>query len=97
MKSQGAARPRLSCSGAALGAACLAPKPLPPRSWREARTGDLVWAREYFVPWVVRRLRHRSSGDGITPKRPTPGPVFGPGVPLGSGEGPLGTEDAVRQ
>jgi lysophospholipase L1-like esterase len=72
----------------------LAPKPLPPRSWREARTGDLVWAREYFVPWVVRRLRNRSSGDGITAKRPTPGPVFGPGMPLGSGEGPLATEDS---
>ena len=75
----------------------LQPKPLPPRTWREARSGDLVWAREYFVPWVLRRLRHQSSGDGILPKRPTPGPVFGPGVPLGSGEGPLGTTEAVRR
>ncbi|QOT17686.1 SGNH/GDSL hydrolase family protein [Paenarthrobacter sp. YJN-5] len=58
----------------------MAPKPLPPRTWREARSSDLVWAREYFVPWVIRRLRHQSSGDGITPKRPTPGPVFGPDV-----------------
>jgi lysophospholipase L1-like esterase len=74
----------------------LSPKPLPQRSWREARSGDLVWAREYFVPWVVRRLRHRSSGDGVTAKRPLAGPVFGPGVPLGSGEGPPGAEDAVR-
>ncbi|WP_320538294.1 SGNH/GDSL hydrolase family protein [Pseudarthrobacter sp. IC2-21] len=73
------------------------PKPLPPRTWREARSGDLVWAREYFVPWVVRRLRNRSSGDGITAKRPTPGPVFGPGVPLGSGEGPLGTATGARR
>jgi hypothetical protein len=46
---------------------------------------------------VVRRLRRRSSGDGITPKRPTPGPVFGPGVPLGSGEGPMGLSDPVPQ
>ena len=75
----------------------LQPKPLQPRTWREARSGDLVWAREYFVPWVLRRLRHQSSGDGILPKRPTPGPVFGPGVPLGSGEGPLGTTEAVRR
>ncbi|VXC63655.1 GDSL-like Lipase/Acylhydrolase family protein [Arthrobacter sp. 9AX] len=75
----------------------LQPKPLPARSWREARSGDLVWAREYFVPWVLRRLRHQSSGDGILPKRPTPGPVFGPGVPLGSGEGPLGTTEAARR
>lgn len=74
----------------------LSPKPLPQRSWREARSGDLVWAREYFVPWVVRRLRHRSSGDGITAKRPLPGPVFGPGVPLGSGEGPPGAGEPVR-
>ncbi len=75
----------------------LQPKPLPSRTWREARSGDLVWAREYFVPWVLRRLRHQSSGDGIMPKRPTPGPVFGPGVPLGSGEGPLGTTEAARR
>jgi lysophospholipase L1-like esterase len=74
----------------------LSPKPLPPRSWREARSGDLVWAREHFVPWVVRRLRHRSSGDGVTAKRPLPGPVFGPGVPLGSGEGPPGAQEPVR-
>ena len=51
----------------------LSPKPLPQRSWREARSGDLVWAKEYFVPWVVRRLRHRSSGDGVTAKRPLAG------------------------
>ena len=75
----------------------LQPKPLPSRTWREARSGDLVWAREYFVPWMLRRLRHQSSGDGIMPKRPTPGPVFGPGVPLGSGEGPLGTTEAARR
>jgi lysophospholipase L1-like esterase len=75
----------------------LQPKPLPARTWREARSGDLVWAREYFVPWVLRRLRHQSSGDGILPKRPTPGPVFGPGVPLGSGEGPLGTTEPARR
>ncbi|WP_411376420.1 SGNH/GDSL hydrolase family protein [Arthrobacter sp. MPF02] len=75
----------------------LQPKPLPPRTWREARSGDLVWAREYFVPWVLRRLRHQSSGDGITAKRPTPGPVFGPGVPLGSGEGPLGSAETARR
>ncbi|MGF9647448.1 SGNH/GDSL hydrolase family protein [Pseudarthrobacter oxydans] len=75
----------------------LQPKPLPPRTWREARSGDLVWAREYFVPWVLRRLRHQSSGDGITAKRPTPGPIFGPGVPLGSGEGPPGTAEPARR
>ena len=29
------------------------------------------WAREYFAPWILRRLRRRSSGDGVDPKRPT--------------------------
>ena len=48
------------------------PEPLPAVSWRRARTEDLVWAREYLVPWVLRRLRHQSSGDNITAKRPEP-------------------------
>ena len=68
----------------------LSPKPLPQRSWREARSGDLVWAREYFVPWVVRRLRHRSSGDGVTAKRPLAGPGVRPRRSAGLGRGPAG-------
>jgi lysophospholipase L1-like esterase len=46
------------------------PEPLPPRSWRRARVDDIGWAREYFVPWVLRRVRHRSSGDNVVAKRP---------------------------
>ncbi len=46
------------------------PEPLPVRRWREARAEDLGWAREYLVPWVLRRVRHQSSGDNVTPKRP---------------------------
>ena len=46
------------------------PEPLPVRRWREARTEDMVWAREFLMPWVLRRVRHQSSGDSITPKRP---------------------------
>jgi lysophospholipase L1-like esterase len=47
--------------------------PLPPlpelrRSARMLR--DMRWARAYLAPWVVRRLRGRSSGDDITAKRP---------------------------
>jgi lysophospholipase L1-like esterase len=61
------------------------PEPLPAPRWRAARSEDLVWAREFFVPWVLRRIRHRSSGDGISAKRPTAGPVFGPGMPPGAG------------
>ncbi|MCR2811972.1 SGNH/GDSL hydrolase family protein [Microbacterium sp. zg.Y1090] len=46
------------------------PEPLPRRTWRAARANDLVWAREYLVPWVLRRVRNQSSGDHITAKRP---------------------------
>ncbi|PPF85538.1 SGNH hydrolase [Subtercola sp. Z020] len=52
------------------------PEPLPAVRWRQARAEDLVWAREYFVPWVLRRVRHQSSGDGLAPKRPAAGPVL---------------------
>ncbi len=51
------------------------PEPLPEKSWRQARVEDIGWAKEYLLPWVVRRIRHQSSGDGITPKRPEPGSV----------------------
>lgn len=48
----------------------VSPEPLPEVSWRQAKIQDLEWAREYLVPWVIRRIRHQSSGDGITAKRP---------------------------
>lgn len=48
----------------------LTPEPLPPRNWRKARVEDLGWAREFLVPWVIRRIRHQSSGDNVTAKRP---------------------------
>lgn len=51
------------------------PDPLPIRTWREARAVDLVWARTHLVPWVLRRVRHQSSGDTVTAKRPDPLPV----------------------
>ncbi|MFT4051673.1 MAG: SGNH/GDSL hydrolase family protein [Microbacterium sp.] len=54
----------------------LHPDALPTITWREARTNDLVWARTHLVPWVLRRLRHQSSGDNITAKRPHPLPVI---------------------
>ncbi|WP_375400399.1 SGNH/GDSL hydrolase family protein [uncultured Amnibacterium sp.] len=46
------------------------PGPRVPVPWRSARVDDLVWARDYFAPWVVRRLRGTSSGDHVRPKRP---------------------------
>lgn len=59
----------------------LRPEALPESSWREARAGDLAWAREHLVPWVLRRLRHQSSGDHVSAKRPAVTPVL-PIVPL---------------
>ena len=58
------------------------PDPLPASSWREARAHDLVWARTHLMPWVLRRVRHQSSGDNVTAKRPSAGPLGG-GQPLG--------------
>lgn len=52
----------------------LKPEPFPRGTWRQARVEDLQWAREYLVPWVVRRIRHQSSGDLIQAKRPDAGP-----------------------
>jgi lysophospholipase L1-like esterase len=46
-------------------------EPLPPGA-RPGRRVDLVadvrWVRRYLAPWVLRRLRGRSSGDGLSPK-----------------------------
>ncbi len=51
------------------------PQPMKPISWRRARVEDIGWAREYLLPWVIRRIRHQSSGDNVLPKRPEPGRV----------------------
>jgi len=32
--------------------------------------GNAAWAREHAGPWVRRRVRGRSSGDSVLPKRP---------------------------
>ncbi|MFJ4038736.1 SGNH/GDSL hydrolase family protein [Microbacterium sp. NPDC090007] len=58
------------------------PEALTATTWRAAREKDFVWAREYLVPWVLRRLRHQSSGDHVRAKRPDPLPVvtLAPGV-----------------
>jgi len=45
------------------------PTVLPP-AWYDARHDDLQWAWAHLAPWIGRRLRGRSSGDNITPKRP---------------------------
>jgi lysophospholipase L1-like esterase len=53
-------------------------EPLPPTATLPRRAqlaGDLRWAREHLVPWVGRRVRGVSSGDGRRPKRPQLAPV----------------------
>jgi lysophospholipase L1-like esterase len=49
-------------------------QPLPvlaPASRAAAAAAHARWAQRYFAPWIVRRLRGRSSGDGRAAKRPT--------------------------
>ncbi len=55
-------------------------EPLPPDpagapGWLAARQQDICWARTYAAPWLQRRLRGTSSGDGMQPKRPGLTPV----------------------
>ncbi len=45
------------------------------RSRHQVVAAELAWARAYFAPWIGRRLRGRSSGDGVLPKRPRLEPV----------------------
>ncbi|MEP7090420.1 MAG: SGNH/GDSL hydrolase family protein [Nocardioidaceae bacterium] len=49
--------------------------PLPEMDRRRRRDADLAWARSHAAPWVQRRLRGTSSGDGLGPRRPTLQPV----------------------
>jgi lysophospholipase L1-like esterase len=41
----------------------------------EERRAAYDWARGFALPWVKRRLTGTSSGDGVTPKRPTLQPI----------------------
>jgi lysophospholipase L1-like esterase len=53
-------------------------EPLPPaerRRRREQIARELAWGRQYLAPWVVRRFRRVSSGDGVQAKRPDLAPV----------------------
>ena len=52
-------------------------EPLPKMDRRQRRNTDLAWARSHAAPWVQRRLRGTSSGDGLPPRRPTLSPVEG--------------------
>lgn len=45
------------------------------RPWPAEQLQDLQWAREHFLPWIVRRLTGQSAGDGMGPKRPDLSPL----------------------
>lgn len=49
--------------------------PLPPLPLAARVRADAAWLRTHGSPWVARRLRGRSSGDGRAPKRPTLEPI----------------------
>ncbi|MDZ4674004.1 MAG: GDSL-type esterase/lipase family protein [Gemmatimonadota bacterium] len=42
----------------------------PPSGVTSALRAEGRWIRDHFLPWVVRHLQGRSSGDGVHPKRP---------------------------
>ena len=44
--------------------------PADPVRWVSRRRADAHWLRVHVLPWVGRRVRGRSSGDGLPPKRP---------------------------
>ncbi|MEV0170316.1 SGNH/GDSL hydrolase family protein [Streptomyces sp. NPDC050803] len=44
--------------------------PLPTPAGRRTPLAELHWAATFLGPWLTRRLRGRSSGDGRTAKRP---------------------------
>lgn len=43
--------------------------------FRAGARADFDWVVKHAVPWVKRRVTGRSSGDGISPKRPTLEPI----------------------
>lgn len=48
----------------------------PPRATITERIAtELRWTRRHLLPWMWRHARGRSSGDGISPKRPQLAPV----------------------
>jgi lysophospholipase L1-like esterase len=66
----------------------LEPKELPESSWRQARVGDLAWARAYLFPWALKQVRTRGKEEKRGAKRPNPGPVFVGGTDAGHPRSP---------
>ena len=64
-----------------------APLPAGPVTGRRADlTADVRWVRRYLAPWVLRRLRRVSSGDGLTAKHAQLVDVIAEGTGEGTGD-----------
>jgi len=64
------------------------------QAWRQ----DAAWVRTHVVPWVGRRLRGRSSGDGLPAKRALLAPVTPSGAGATAGpprQAPTGDEERI--
>jgi lysophospholipase L1-like esterase len=46
--------------------------PAEPTSWVKERAIGVIWFFTFALPWIIRRIRGRSSGDGRVCKYPTP-------------------------
>lgn len=62
---------------------------LAPTPWLGRRRADLRWARVHLLPWIGRRLRGTSSGDGRVAKRPELLPLLPAVLPLAEDADPL--------
>ena len=49
--------------------------PAAPRAAAERLRDELVWGKDYLLPWLIRHSLGRSSGDRRQPKRPELAPV----------------------
>ncbi|WP_024793514.1 SGNH/GDSL hydrolase family protein [Tomitella biformata] len=49
----------------------------PEQTKAQERAERNEWLRQFMVPWLSRRLRGISSGDGVEPKRPQLAPITG--------------------
>ncbi|MFZ9840655.1 MAG: SGNH/GDSL hydrolase family protein [Candidatus Nanopelagicales bacterium] len=47
----------------------------PDPNWLNRRRSDLAWLANHMAPWAIRRIQGRSSGDGLSPKRPEFAPM----------------------
>ena len=49
---------------------------LAPRDYPEEKIAENArWTKEFLAPWIHRRVTGRSSGDGLSPKRPRLEPI----------------------